>query len=114
MTSPEQMSIEAAKPAAVVQYATEAMAFSAKFANEKADIGEAEKENILGLCTVVQGLLEHIHTTSGMSAPVAAGGVSVEETLRDALIAARAVVHDACANATLSIVDAALDACRRY
>lgn len=113
MTSPEQMSIEAAKPAAVVQYASEALAFSAKFTNEKANIGEAEKEHILGLCSVVQGLLDHINATPGMNAARPVPKVSKIDTLRDALIAARAVVQAEGANATLSIVDAALDACEK-
>lgn len=55
---------------ALIENARAATDFSTNYATAKPDIGSTEKEHILGLCRVVNGLISHIEAAPGAAAPV--------------------------------------------
>ncbi|WP_313250824.1 hypothetical protein [Stenotrophomonas sp.] len=55
---------------ALIENARAATDFSTNYATAKPDIGNTEKEHILGLCRVVTGLVAHIEAAPVAAAPV--------------------------------------------
>lgn len=88
----EQGRAAAQEAVAIIENARAATDFSTNYATAKPDIGNTEKEHILGLCRVVTGLVAHIEAAPVAASP--AGIVSAHRFIATGAPLKQTVWHD--------------------